>query len=589
MVDKYYSTEIDTRLIWILTNILTKIPEVYNIVEKNVKLYNDWKPWMLVHVTRRYLHQVSIRSSKKNPFKHTYVMNTKKLAEKLGIVDDYIFNINVDMNRSFSNVEGIEIIPIGNFNQTIQDIRICDVLIVTNDDHTTHQTNSYNFNLHQNQTVRIQRHRYELRFVSITKLNQNQKFDIKIFARHGNFYNQWWIQDTHDKWTYQSDDGIPEDINSYELDVAIYIRKEKQNEIENRDLYMKFIGSQNHVKCGCHKYHLITDRHNEKECVNEGCENKVSYSCPELKCNVKICKKCFKTLPRNQQNEIFSRNRNIMGINEDTASEFSDINSEEELIEPYENSDDDSSLDQESNFEFTHDDLIDDLNNADKDDEDNIYEIDMNFIGDKLDDNDITNEDEDDTLFNELIPTTNTLMKPKKVISENDNWLMRTNGHVLLNQTGKLLTRKNRNMNTNKYQKSFVQSIAATVNGNCIPLLYPEGMLFPSIFWKTLNDGSIIGATPSCIMNQENANTRDFALHRDSYRARLTSPGTQTSTNPRYIAHMFDVLSNLAMNRCDSRLILNRGLVVSSSESGLALCNRSDDRLYDSVDSKKNG
>ena len=164
---------------------------------------------------------------------------------------------------------------------------------------------------------------------------------------------------------------------------------------------------------------------------------------------------------------------------------------------------------------------------------------------------------------------------------------MRTNGHVLLNQTGKLLTRRNQNMTTNKYQTSFVQSIAATVPGNCIPLLYPEGMLFPSIFWKSLNDGSIIDAVPSCIMTQQNVHTNGFAMHRDYYRARLTSPGTQTSTNPRYISHVFDVLENVSMNNTDSRLVLNRGLVVSSSESGLSLCNRSEDRLYDSVDSKK--
>ena len=50
---------------------------------------------------------------------------------------------------------------------------------------------------------------------------------------------------------------------------------------------------------------------------------------------------------------------------------------------------------------------------------------------------------------------------------------------------------------------------------------------------------------------------------------------------------MFDVMTNLALNGNDSRLVLNRGLISSTNETGLALNNRSDDRLYDSVDSKK--
>ena len=203
------------------------------------------------------------------------------------------------------------------------------------------------------------------------------------------------------------------------LNIAIYIKVEKQNEIENRDLYMKFIGSQTHVKCGCHKYHLITDRNNEKECVTDGCDNKVANSCPELQCKVKICKKCFKALPRNNQNEIFSRNMNMMlgtNYNEAIESDSSNVSiNSEELIEPYESSEDDSSLN-EIDFELTHDDLINDTLKEAKIDGDNIDKIDMDFIGDTLDDNNLEEQNEENELFNELIPTTNALLRAKKFL-----------------------------------------------------------------------------------------------------------------------------------------------------------------------------
>ena len=84
-------------------------------------------------------------------------------------------------------------------------------------------------------------------------------------------------------------------------------------------------------------------------------------------------------------------------------------------------------------------------------------------------------------------------------------------------------------------------------------------MMFPSIFWKMLNDGSVIGAIPSSLMSHQHQNTKAFALHRDMYRARISSPGTQTGTNHRYVSHSYDVLTNLTMNGSDSRLVLNRG------------------------------
>ena len=568
---------------------------------KNIKKYEDWKPWMLSYITKNCFHNIVIKCSSKNPFKATYINKVSDICEKIGISETYVFDIHNDMTRLFRDIDEIYIISTieeDDWKQEI-DTEICDIIIITcgnlNDMAIHNARESPVFDIEQNTIVEVNDIKYELRFLSTSNINnQNYTWNGTIFARHGNDYSKWWIHNRNDKWSHHTENGNLEYFDCSQFNVGVYVKIIQQNEYENRELYMKYIGAQNHIKCGCHKYFLITDRTNKKECITRGCDNKVTNTCPELRCNVKLCRKCFLNLPTNEKKEIFPQSFNSRTNEYDTDTISSEnSNSTENLIEPYdillEDLESSSRCNNKDNFEFTHDDLIDEFE-KDKEAVDNVHiELDMNYFGDYPDDFEITNENDEnnENSNNVLIPTTNALLKAKKIYTDDDNWLIRTNGHVLLNQSGKLLNRKNNNMNSNKHQKHFIQNIAATVEGNCIPLLYPEGMLFPSIFWKALNDGSIIGAIPSCFMTQPTASTRGVALHRDMYRSRTSNPGTQTSTNPRYIAHIFDVLTNLTMNSTDSRLVLNRGLVVATNETGLALNNRSDDRLYDSVDSKK--
>ena len=78
------------------------------------------------------------------------------------------------------------------------------------------------------------------------------------------------------------------------------------------------------------------------------------------------------------------------------------------------------------------------------------------------------------------------------------------NGHVILNQCGSILLRKDSTIEGYKYQKHFLQRIVSTTTATSTPLLYPEGMLFPSIFWKQMTHcGSIPGAIPSGFLTQE--------------------------------------------------------------------------------------
>ena len=161
-------------------------------------------------------------------------------------------------------------------------------------------------------------------------------------------------------------------------------------------------------------------------------------------------------------------------------------------------------------------------------------------------------------------------------------------GHVILNQCGSLLTRANHRIEGFSMQKNFLQSIASTKVGESLPLLFPEGMLFPSIFYKMIEkDGSICGAIP-CSLFTGIKSDHGFASIQDHVKSRLTNPSSTTSTSPSYISYCYDKITNLTLNHQDSRIILNRGLTVDKEErNGIGVRGKSDSTLFQGLDSKR--
>ena len=70
-------------------------------------------------------------------------------------------------------------------------------------------------------------------------------------------------------------------------------------------------------------------------------------------------------------------------------------------------------------------------------------------------------------------------------------------------------------------------------------------------------------------------------------RTRLTTPSSATSSDPRYIAHCYDVMANMAASQSDTRLIVERGLTVPNEKGDcLGVRGSKDSELLGSVDSK---
>ena len=118
--------------------------------------------------------------------------------------------------------------------------------------------------------------------------------------------------------------------------------------------------------------------------------------------------------------------------------------------------------------------------------------------------------------------------------------------------------------------------------------MYPEGILFPSIHWKTAPDKcSIVGSLPAPLLIKTSDGAR-FASIQSHIRSRLTNLSCCTSSDSRYHSHCYDILTNASASHEDTRMILNRGLTVGEDKTGgLGLRGKGDSALLESIDNKQ--
>ena len=205
-------------------------------------------------------------------------------------------------------------------------------------------------------------------------------------------------------------------------------------------------------------------------------------------------------------------------------------------------------------------------------------------IGEIYDDDD--NDDDNDDGF----PTTDAGIEAM-IVDEVTNYSRKQghyiSGHVILNQCGSVLSRREHTISGSRRQKYFLQRLASSIYGKSMPLIYPEAALFPSIFWKMLTEcGSVVGAILSSLLLSSESRYGFESINKH-IQSHLTYPGVATSSDPRYITFSYDTAANIAMNKSDSRTILNRGLVESTNNVGLRVQGKDDTKLHDTIDSKK--
>jgi hypothetical protein len=181
------------------------------------------------------------------------------------------------------------------------------------------------------------------------------------------------------------------------------------------------------------------------------------------------------------------------------------------------------------------------------------------------------------------VPTTNAGLMAMDVTMKDRSFIPL---HAVLNNCGTLLVRKQSKLSGTLRQQHFLHKIAAVSPGQSLPLLYPEAMLFPSIFYKGMEDGSVLGAIPCAYMTRSTIlKKQGIADIPDQMRSRITNTSTMQSTDPRYITYAFDCVMNLNLRQQDSRILLSRAI----GTHGPAQCGVGEkEQLFDSdsIDSR---
>ena len=432
--------------------------------------------------------------------------------------------------------------------------------------------------------------RYELRLVTcVTHLSTPMKYHAYTYSRHGGCHTKWWFQERKNLLSLpiQVDDAPVLKPNAEHT--AVYIRCQNNTLTDISKELLRYIGGQTHIICGKHKLPMIPVPDRKAKCR---CGRIEHLRCPDLECSICICDKCADNHDSNIINEV----------HEDDAA----ITDDDSLMSPTASDDEDDSGDDNNNNLVSNDEFDEDNDSIDSNadfvhgssgttlereafDEFVTRGIPDAFGGYDSDDSIIAgheNEGQDDL----HIPTTDAGDLPFEIEEKNDisqTRGMSISGHVILNFVGTLLTRQRHQLKTSSIHKYFLQRLVATSIGDSISLLFPEGMLFPCIFWL-MKEGSLVGAIPATLLS-ENTNRFGFASIPQHIRARLTTAGYQTSTNDRYISWSYDSMTNLATNKHDTRMVVNRGLTASQDESsGLNLRGGGNESpLLDAVDSKQ--
>jgi hypothetical protein len=452
---------------------------------------------------------------------------------------------------------------------------------------------------------------FELVFVGATDVDCQVHNDCVAYVCHGGPLNGWWRVSQMDR---IGPVPVPLQTEMRPWDSwtsAAYIQRSSTNSKKLRNEFLHYIGGQSHVTCRRHEdIPLVIGEATADKCP---CGGKMYLRCPKHGCRAYMCKSCFaKILPT----ETMSVNpvEDTAGIAPAATAPNGDVNDDDD--------DDEQDFDAH-NFDWADipdaggdgnvevgnglgiigesnvdEDLIVGNNEEeghvgmDKSGMDPVSDLHTGFES-ELFDSDLFPEDGPphevgaSTNHEGVVPTTGASHTLPPNVSHSPHSIFMGNT-VLLNGVGSLLVRPNYKRHSSRKQQQFLHSLASS-SGHTVPLVYPEAMLFPSIFSFDIesDSSSIIGAMPCSLLSQnKNHKEHGIASIADHVRTRLQAGSSSSATDPRYLNWSYDCLVNASIAGSDTRLILNRGFAPSSSSTGLQLRNEKDTFFSDSIDNR---
>ena len=428
-----------------------------------------------------------------------------------------------------------------------------------------------------------QGHEWDLHFVGCTHANGT---DQTIFYRHGGqAFTGWWKQENGLQYVMlERVHGHITAQTTLNWDVAIYVKLSTVSLEKCRDQFLESMGSQTVARCQEHDIPLVVSPYKSPRKCTLLCKSgsvctktKPAFQCPVEGCSSAICRMHHNSLPTIQGEYCYVGTN--PGHAEATDMDIENSN-DESLHSIMVSEEQEASLD--SNISMAVDDSDDvslhrsvDTNNR------NDFAVVTNPI-DFGNANDDAGGEDAQWRENEF-PVTSNLEPPVQIRGEPNA----ISGSTILNNMGSLLVRQNDKLKGSKNQQFFLQRLVLTTPGRSIPLLYPEGMLFPSIFWKdSVDDGSVIGAIPSGLLAHDTTlKKHGIASIQSHVQSRITNTSIPTSSSVPYLCHAFDKMINLGCRHEDVRVVLHRG--VTGTKDGVRV--KGSDKSFfdtDNVDSR---
>lgn len=437
------------------------------------------------------------------------------------------------------------------------------------------------------------------------------------FVRHGDGFDNWWMQDRKHRIAYQCLDNnilansqyFPESDSSVDnYYVTVYVRKLPAYDDSFKSDFLRCLGGQTHACCCCCSddglcYLIPTGRlqQQKRKCMIDECNGREAYICPKNDCNLCICNKCFASFPVTKKTSLKLKAAGGVSV---STRDFSDIAEviDDQIHNDEINSDDETKVedDYDCDDSLSEQEASTDEDSDEGDDEDLITYEDDNGS----DNNGITieasreaHESTDSANLNqhryeseELL--TRSIYDPLDVqqsnggvnengVSDNEyNGIPTTNAgeenltfinnrqplFIFFNQVGNICTRSNNKKPGSAAQQHFIQRLVSTVKGNSFPLLSLMGTSFTNHFYSeaNLDSGAILGS-PTISNYSMALHPFGFASTRTTAKMMITNPNSSTSNDLNLISYCFDVQCNHASRGEHSRIINRNGFQVDTT------------------------
>ena len=271
-----------------------------------------------------------------------------------------------------------------------------------------------------------------------------------------------------------------------------------------------FFSGQNRVKCSLHSLFLTIDyKRTRFFCSAAFCKLKSKWRCPHEKCCYCLC--CTH----------FEENSPVLKSNFSFYSSVENDNNQQDLN------------DEQYEFLSISDDPIDE------------------FVGPMCAEADYVNQNIDTDAGLESVP----------IECDEDKDLYSIPIQLIFNIFLSVLHRRKNPIDGNLKFKRFIQGFSARNRVGSISLLQLESLLFPSIFYVQMSDGSSPGALPCFLYTSEKQCRKlGFSGLLEHFRTRLTDVSLPTSGSFRYIQYVCDCLVNLNLKDKHSQEFFTRGI-----------------------------